>query len=173
MLLIVDEVQTGVGRTGTLFAFQQYGVQPDVVTFAKGIAGGLPFGGFMASEKCRSVLNAGTHATTFGGNPVCAAAAYEVLSQIDDKLLSGVTEKGKYITETVMSWGLPCVAGGLMLGIALKGIAPKDIAQKCVENGLLILTAGSDALRLLPPLVITYEEIDKGLTILKSVLTVQ
>lgn len=175
MLLIVDEVQTGVGRTGTLFAFQQYGVKPDVVTFAKGIAGGLPFGGFMASEKCRGVLTAGTHATTFGGNPVCAAAAYEVLSQLDDKLLSEVTDKGKYIAETVMSWGLPVVSGvrglGLMLGIALSGASPKETAQKCVENGLLILTAGSDALRLLPPLVITREEIDKGLAILKKVLS--
>ena len=175
ILLIVDEVQTGVGRTGTLFAFQQYGVQPDVVTLAKGIAGGLPFGGFMASEKCRSVLNAGTHATTFGGNPVCAAAAYEVLTQIDDKLLSEVAKKGRYIAEKVMSWGSPSVAGvrglGLMLGIALKDISPKDIAQKCVENGLLILTAGSDALRLLPPLVITYDEIDKGLLILKNTLS--
>ena len=174
MLLIVDEVQTGVGRTGTLFAFQQYGILPDVVSFAKGIAGGLPFAGIMANEKCRSVLTPGTHATTFGGNPVCAAGAYEVLCQLDDELLKSVAEKGRYISEKIMSWGIPavtCVRGlGLMLGVVLKGAQPGAIAKKCVENGLLILTAGSDALRMLPPLVISYEEIDKGLSILKKTL---
>lgn len=174
MLLLVDEVQTGVGRTGTLFAFQQYGILPDVVSFAKGIAGGLPFAGIMANKKCSAVLTAGTHATTFGGNPVCAAGAYEVLNQLDDELLRSVTEKGKYISDKIMSWNIPsvtCVRGlGLMIGVVLKDILPKNIAQKCVENGLLILTAGSDALRLLPPLVISYDEIEKGLEILKKTL---
>jgi len=174
LLLLVDEVQTGVGRTGTLFAYQQYGIEPDVVSFAKGIAGGLPMGGIMANEKCSTVYVPGTHATTFGGNPVCAAGALEVLSQLDDAALAEVMKKGAYIRETVASWGLPVVGEirgrGLMIGISMSGADPKAVAKTCVENGLLILTAGSDALRMLPPLIITFEEVDKGLSILKSVL---
>jgi len=174
LLLLADEVQTGVGRTGTLFAFQQYGVTPDVLSFAKGIAGGLPLGGIMANEKCSAVLVAGTHATTFGGNPVAAAAAIEVLNQLDDAAIADVSKKGNYIKEKVQSWNIPCIGEirgkGLMLGISLKDAVPKEVAQTCVENGLLIITAGSDALRMLPPLTISYEEIDKGLAILKKVL---
>jgi acetylornithine/N-succinyldiaminopimelate aminotransferase len=172
--LLADEVQTGVGRTGTLFAFQQYGIVPDVLSFAKGIAGGLPLGGFIANEKCRAVLVAGTHATTFGGNPVSAAGAIEVLRQLDEKALKEVTEKGEYIEEKVNSWNISKVmevrGKGLMIGISLADISPKDIAQKCAANGLLILTAGTDALRMLPPLLISYGEIDKGLNILKTIL---
>jgi len=174
LLLLVDEVQTGVGRTGTLFAFQQYGIKPDVVSFAKGIAGGLPMGGIMASEKCSAVLTPGTHATTFGGNPVAAAGACEVLRQLDDAALLEVTKKGRYISDTIKSWDMPFIGEirglGLMIGISLSGAAPKAVAQACVENGLLILTAGADALRMLPPLTITYEELDMGLAILKKVL---
>jgi len=174
ILLLVDEVQTGVGRTGSLFAFQQYGIQPDVVSFAKGIAGGLPMGGIMANEKCSEVLTPGTHATTFGGNPVSAAGALEVLRQLDDNTLAEVSLKGQYIAEEIKRWNLPCIGEirgkGLMIGIALKGINPKEIAQSCIDNGLLILTAGADALRMLPPLTITYEEIDQGLAILKEQL---
>jgi len=174
LLLLIDEVQTGVGRTGTLFAYQQYGIKPDVISFAKGIAGGLPLGGFIANEKCSTVLTAGTHATTFGGNPVAAAGAAEVLKQLDDTALNDVVEKGKYIKEKIQSWGMPCIGEirgkGLMLGISLNNEVPREIAQACVENGLLILIAGADALRLLPPLTTTYEEIDKGLLILKNVL---
>ena len=175
VLFLVDEVQTGVGRTGSLFAYQQYDVCPDVVSFAKGIAGGLPMGGFMANEKCSAVLTPGTHATTFGGNPVAAAGALVVLGQLDDAALAEVTKKGAYIIQTVKNWGLPTVGEvrgmGLMIGIPLIGAVPKEIATKCVESGLLILTAGDDALRMLPPLVITYEELDKGLAVLKNVLT--
>ena len=98
-LVLVDEVQTGTGRTGSLFAFQQYGIQPDVVSFAKGIAGGLPFGGVMANEKCKGVITAGTHGTTFGGNPVAAAAASYVLDRVDDELLAQVKEKGAYLRQ--------------------------------------------------------------------------
>ena len=175
LLLLIDEVQTGVGRTGTLFAFQQYGIKPDVVSFAKGIAGGLPMGGIMASEKCSAVFTPGTHATTFGGNPVSAAAALEVLSQLDDAALAEVNKKGSYICDTIKSWSFPIVGEvrgrGLMIGVSLSGAAHKEVAQTCAERGLLILTAGTDALRLLPPLTITYEEIDKGLAILKEVLS--
>jgi len=174
LLLLVDEVQTGVGRTGTLFAFEQYGIAPDVMSFAKGIAGGLPMGGIIANEKCSEVLVAGTHATTFGGNPVAAAGAIEVLSQLDDKVLAEVGKKGEYIKEKIKSWNIPAIneirGKGLMLGISLSGKVPKEIAQTCIENGLLILTAGSDALRMLPPLIITYDELDKGLAILKRTL---
>jgi len=175
LLLLIDEVQTGVGRTGTLFAYQQYGIKPDIVSFAKGIAGGLPFGGFLTGEKCIDVLTHGTHASTFGGNPVAATAAYEVLDQLGDEALTDVNKKGEYITRVVTGWNLPVInevrGMGLMLGISLNGPDPKETAKACVENGLLILTAGTDALRMLPPLLITYDEIDKGLTILKGVLS--
>ena len=174
LLLLVDEVQTGAGRTGTLFAFQHYGITPDVASFAKGIAGGLPLGGIMANEKCSSVLTPGTHATTFGGNPISAAAALEVLRQLDEEALSGVAKKGKYVKEAIENWNMQVIGEvrgkGLMIGVSLIGVAPKEIAQHCVDKGLLILTAGTDALRMLPPLTITYEELDSGLKILKSVL---
>jgi len=175
LLLLVDEVQTGAGRTGALFAYQQYGIAPDVVSFAKGIAGGLPMGGFMANGKCASVLVPGTHATTFGGNPVAAAGALEVLRQLDDAALSEVAKKGEYIREKIKGWNIPVVGEirgmGLMIGVSLRGAAPKEAAKACVRDGLLILTAGDDALRMLPPLTITYGEIDKGLNILERVLS--
>ncbi|MCL2819616.1 MAG: aspartate aminotransferase family protein [Oscillospiraceae bacterium] len=174
LLLLADEVQTGVGRTGKLFAFEHYGVKPDVFSFAKGIAGGLPLGGIIANEKCSAVLTAGTHATTFGGNPVAAAAATEVLSQLDDDTLVEISKKGDYIEKEIKSWNLSCIkevrGKGLMIGISLKNAVPRATAESCVNNGLLILTAGSDALRILPPLLITYEELDKGLKILKTTL---
>ncbi|MCL2390995.1 MAG: aspartate aminotransferase family protein [Oscillospiraceae bacterium] len=174
VLVLVDEIQTGVGRTGTLFAFQQYGIKPDVISFAKGIAGGLPMGGIIANEKCSKVLTPGTHATTFGGNPVSAAGALEVLRQLDDAALEEVTKKGEYIRNTIKGWNKSAVGEirgkGLMIGVSMKGVLPKDAAQACVDNGLLMLTAGADALRMLPPLTISYEEMDKGLEILKSVL---
>ena len=174
LLLLIDEVQTGVGRTGTLFAYQQFGIQPDVVSFAKGIAGGLPLGGIIAVEKCSAVLTPGTHATTFGGNPVSAAGALEVLKQLNDEALSEVKTKGEYIKNEIKSWNMPIIGEvrgmGLMIGVSLNGAEPKEIAHTCVENGLLILTAGTDALRMLPPLVITYDEINKGLAIMKTAL---
>ncbi len=176
ILLLVDEVQTGVGRTGSLFCFQQYGISPDAVSFAKGIAGGLPMGGVMFGAKTADVFTPGTHATTFGGNPVAAAAANCVLEVMDDGFLSEVNEKGEYIRETVKSWNIPCVTKvkgmGLMVGIAVEGVTPKEVLAKCVEGGLLVLTAGKDTVRLLPPLTITKDEIDAGLEILKNALTV-
>lgn len=173
-LLLIDEVQTGVGRTGSLFTFQQYDIAPDVVSFAKGIAGGLPFGGLLAGEQCRDVFTAGTHGTTFGGNPVAAAAALEVLSQVDDKLMAEVVEKGTYLRTKIQEMNLPCLGEsrgmGLMIGIAVTGEKTnKELAKKLCSRGLLILTAGPD-LRLLPPLTITYEEMDRGLAILKETL---
>ncbi len=173
ILLITDEVQTGVGRTGTLFCFMQYGIKPDVCSFAKGIAGGLPFGGFMAGEKCADVLGAGTHASTFGGNPVCAAAALTVLDILSGEELEKVKEKGVYLRKRIAEMNAGCVTAvrgmGMMTGIGVK-TPHKEIASKCVENGLLVLTAGKDTVRLLPPLTISYEELDEGLGILRDVL---
>ena len=174
-LLLVDEVQTGVGRTGTMFAFQQYDILPDVCSFAKGIAGGLPMSGIMANEKCRGVLTPGTHATTFGGNPVCAAAACAVQDILTDEVLDAVKEKGAYLRAEIEKMASPAVSGtrglGLMIGITLnEGYSNKELAGKLTEAGLLVLTAGQNVIRLLPPLVITREEMDKGLDILKRVL---
>ena len=175
LVLIVDEVQTGVGRTGSLFAFQQYGITPDAVSFAKGIAGGLPFGGVMASEKCRNVFTAGTHGTTFGGNPVGAAAACCVLDTIDQDFLDKVKEKGDYLRTQIEAMDIPCLGKtrgmGLMIGIEVKGDRTnRELAAALAEHGLLCLTAGP-GLRLLPPLVISQEEMDKGLAILKNTLS--
>lgn len=174
LLLLVDEVQTGVGRTGSLFAFQQYGILPDVCSFAKGIAGGLPMSGILANEKCRKVLTPGTHATTFGGNPVCAAAALAVLDTLDTATLNQVTDKGFYLREQIEALGSPYVRDvrgmGLMVGVGIQGMTHAEAAAKLREAGLLCLTAGSDTLRLLPPLTITKAELDEGLAIMKKVL---
>lgn len=173
-LLLIDEVQTGVGRTGTLFCYQQYGILPDAVSFAKGIAGGLPMGGVLANEKCRGVLTPGTHATTFGGNPVCSAAALCVLDILDEDALNGVKEKGQYLCGAIEAMELSCFGGtrglGLMIGIEVKGEKTnRQIAEALMAGGLLVLTAGP-AVRLLPPLTITREEMDKGLQLIKKTL---
>ncbi|QUO37237.1 aspartate aminotransferase family protein [Dysosmobacter sp. Marseille-Q4140] len=173
-LLLVDEVQTGVGRTGRLFAFQHYGILPDVVSFAKGIAGGLPMSGIMANAKCREVLGPGMHATTFGGNPICAAAGLVVQEKLSDAFLAQVEQKGAYLRQKIEELDLPCFGAtrglGLMIGIAVQdGWTNKDIAGKLIENGLLVLTAGP-GMRLLPPLVISQAEMDQGLTVMKQVL---
>jgi len=174
ILLLIDEVQTGVGRTGSLFCFQQYGIEPDAVTFAKGIAAGLPFGGVLAAKSCAATLSAGTHATTFGGNPICAAGAVAVLAELTPSFLNEVAEKGAYIRETVSSWNLPVVTSvrglGLMIGIGVN-CSHREAVGKLVESGLLALTAGADTIRLMPPLTITKDEIDAGLNILKQILS--
>lgn len=173
-LLLVDEVQTGVGRTGRLFAFQHYGILPDVVSFAKGIAGGLPMSGIMANAKCREVLGPGMHATTFGGNPICAAAGLVVQEKLSDAFLAQVEQKGAYLRQKIEELDLPCFGAtrglGLMIGIAVQdGWTNKEIAGKLIENGLLVLTAGP-GMRLLPPLVISQAEMDQGLAVMKQVL---
>ena len=173
-LLLVDEVQTGVGRTGKLFAFQNYGILPDVASFAKGIAGGLPMSGIMANEKCRSVLGPGSHATTFGANPVCAAAGLLVQETLTDAFLEEVQAKGAYLRSAIEALNLPCFGKtrgmGLMIGIAVSdGYNKGEIAAKLIENGLLVLTAGP-GMRLLPPLTITKAEMDQGLAIMVKTL---
>ena len=174
-LLCVDEVQTGIGRTGTMMAFQQYDLLPDVCSFAKGIAGGLPMSGILANEKCRNVLTPGTHATTFGGNPIAASAALAVQEILSDQALEEVKEKGAYLRAKIEGFGSPAVAGtrglGLMIGITLKeGYVNSQLAGEMVNSGLLVLTAGQNVIRLLPPLTISYEEMDQGLAIMKQVL---
>jgi acetylornithine and succinylornithine aminotransferases len=173
ILLMVDEVQTGVGRTGKFLCCEHFGLQPDVITLAKGLGGGLPVGAVLFGEKTRDTLTAGTHGSTFGGNPIVCAGAYQVLRSVDGKLLDDVTEKGAYIGEKVLRFpGVTSVSGrGLMLGIALKDdFTAPEIVKLCIEQGLVLLTAKTK-LRMLPPLTISYAEIDKGLAILKKVLT--
>lgn len=174
ILLMIDEVQTGAGRTGSLFAFQQYGIVPDVISFAKGIAGGMPFGGFMAQEHCGMVLGPTTHGTTYGGNPIGAAAAAVVLDTLTDEFMAEVIAKGQYIQNKVAAINSKYVVEirgmGLMIGIILKDIVHKELVGKLNDAGLMALTAGSATLRFLPPLNITYEEIDAGLEILKAAL---
>ena len=174
-LFLVDEVHTGIGRTGTLFCFQQYGVQPDAVSFAKGVAGGLPMGGFLVSEKCRKVFGAGDHASTFGGNPIAAAAACAVLDILDDGALEQVKEKGKYLRAKIEEMDLSCLGKtrglGLMIGIEVKGgHTNRELYARLNEAGVLCLTAG-EVLRLLPPLTITKDEMDKGLAVMKTALS--
>lgn len=174
LLLIIDEVQTGIGRTGSLFCFQQYGIQPDVVTMAKGLGGGLPVGAVMAAKTCCDVLGPGTHATTFGGSPTVCAAANAVLSIVnDDKFLTEVREKGAYLKDKILALGSPAIHGvrgmGLMLGIIVDDGQHSAFANKLIEHGVLAITAGKNAVRLLPPLTITYEEMDEALAVMKTV----
>ena len=172
ILLIVDEVQTGIGRTGKLFAFENYEILPDLVTVAKGLGGGLPIGLCMCGEKLKDVMSPSTHGTTFGANPVVCAGANYVLDTITaDGFLDEVNKKGAYIEEKVLKFeNVKNVRRmGLMIGIELESGNAHDIAVKCVENGLLIITA-KDLLRMLPPLVITYDEIDEALKILENTL---
>ena len=170
VLLIIDEVQTGNGRTGSLYAYMQYGISPDIVTTAKGLAGGLPMGCAMLGKNVESTLSAGTHGSTFGGNPICAAGALSIISRLDEKLFSEVRKKGDYIkSQLVGAKGVKSVTGlGLMLGIETEKDA-KALAQACLENGVIVLTAKSK-LRLLPPLNIKQEELEKAIQILKGVI---
>lgn len=171
-LLLCDEVQTGIGRTGKWFGFQNAGVLPDAFSFAKGVAGGLPLGGFAVGEKALSVLTPGLHATTFGGNPLCCAAALCTL-EILEEAVPTVSERGEYIKTRLREMKLPAIreirGSGLMLGISVDG-DPKPLQKELLHKGLICLTAGSDALRLLPPLIISKTDVDNGLDILQSVL---
>ena len=178
ILLIFDEVQTGNGRTGEMYSYQGFGVKPDVVTTAKGLGGGLPLGAILVGEKCRDVLSQGMHGSTFGGNLVVCAGANAVLDILTEPGFFGsVIQKGERIQETVKNWDLPVIKDvrgkGLMIGIQLEGLSHKAAAADLLKRGLVILTAGKDTLRLLPPLTISKEEIDKGLTILYAYLKEQ
>lgn len=171
MLLIVDEVQTGNGRSGCLYSFMNYGIQPDIFTTAKGLGGGLPIGAAVLGEKVKDILTAGDHGSTFGGNPVCAAGALNVFGRIDDELLTSVKEKSEYIISELKDLdGVEGISGmGLMLGIKTKKDA-KAILKECLNRGVLVLTA-KDKVRLLPALNIPMAELKKGIEILKEVIS--
>lgn len=174
ILLILDEVQTGVGRCGTLYAFQSYGVVPDIVTSAKGLGGGLPLGAVLVGEKCQDVMGPSSHGSTFGANPVSTRAALEVLKILDNCVMSEVEAKGQYIRDKINAMGLVQVSQirgkGLMLGVIVPEGDHKKYAAKLIDAGLLVLTAGKNAIRFLPPLSITYDEIDRGLAIFEKVM---
>ena len=172
ILTISDEVQTGVGRTGKFLAGDNYGKKADIITLAKGIAGGLPMGACLTGEKCSTVLVAGTHGSTFGGNPICCAGGLAVLNKASDKdFLDEVVKKGDYfrskLSEIDVVGSLSGI--GLMIGISLKTKKAGEVARAALDNGLLVLTA-KDKVRLLPPLTITYDEIDSGMKILADIL---
>lgn len=169
-LFIVDEVQTGIGRTGKLFCFKHYGITPDIVTVAKGLGGGLPIGAALLGDKVASTLTPGSHGSTFGGNPICAAGAVNVIERIDHKLLGEVSEKGEYIRTQLKSCiNVKGITGmGLMLGINTEKPA-REIAIQCLEKGVLVLTA-KDKLRLLPPLNIPNDLLAQAIEIVKTVI---
>lgn len=172
VLLLIDEVQTGIGRTGRFFAYQGYGVQPDVVTCAKGIAGGLPMGACLVSERLGDILQLGQNGSTFGGNPIASAAARVVVRRVSEPdFLQSVSEKGAYFREKLEAMPqVEYVRGrGLMLGVKLKEKDAHDVLVQCAKAGLLILTA-KELVRFLPPLTITQEDIDQGLAIFQQVL---
>lgn len=176
MLLIFDEIQTGIGRTGKMFAHQHFNIKPDIITVAKGLGGGFPIGAFLCGEKCASVMGSGNHGSTFGGNPVAASAACEVLDRVSNSaFLESVIQKGGKIKKAVAEAAPECVKNirgcGLMIGFELKeDFKNKDYAHKMADAGLLVLTAGNNVIRLLPPLNISDDELTDGINILVSVL---
>ena len=167
-LLIADEVQTGNGRTGELYAYMNFGIKPDIVSTAKGLGGGLPLGACLMGEKTGNVLKFGDHGSTFGGNPVCCAGALSIISRIDETLLAQVKQKSKYIIDELSGAdGVESVSGmGLMLGIKTKKPV-KDVLNECMANGVLCLTA-KDKLRLLPALNIPMDVLEKAVGVIKA-----
>ncbi len=168
IIFMVDEVQTGNGRTGKLYSYMHFGVQPDVVSTAKGLAGGLPMGATLMGGKVADVLSYGDHGSTFGGNPVCAAAAVSVLSRMDDAFLSQVAEKGAYIRSRIEEAGFEVSGLGLMIGIKTEKPV-SEVLMKCMENGVLCLSA-KEKLRLLPPLNIPTEQLKKAVDVVIEAL---
>ena len=170
MLLVVDEVQTGNGRCGSLYAYMQYGIQPDIVSTAKGLGGGLPIGACILGEKVENTLTPGTHGSTFGGNPAACAGALSIIRRVDEALLADVREKSAYIiSELSNAPGVKSISGlGLMLGIESEKPA-KDVVSACMEKGVLVLTAKTKV-RLLPPLNIPMDVLKEAICILKEAL---
>ena len=172
LLLVVDEVQTGVGRTGRFLCGEYFGLKPDVVTLAKGLGGGLPIGAVLFGEKCQYTLAAGDHGSTFGGNPIVCAGALAVVESIDGKFLDTVTAKGEYFAQKLIEIeGVLGVSGkGMMIGVSIpQNVKSADVAKRCIKKGLVVLTA-KDKVRFLPPLTISYNEIDKGLAFFAEAL---
>ena len=168
LLIIVDEVQTGNGRTGKLYGYMNYGITPDVVSTAKGLAGGLPMGATLLGEKVKDILGVGMHGSTFGGNPICAAGALNIISRIDEKLLSEVKEKSEYIFNALTNaQGVKSISGlGLMIGIETTRPA-QEIIDECRDNGVLVIKA-KHKIRLLPALNIDMEQLEKAINIIKE-----
>ncbi len=169
IVLIIDEVQTGNGRTGELYAYMNFGIKPDVVTTAKGLGGGLPIGAAILGDKVQSVLGFGDHGSTYGGNPVCCAGAVSVISRIDNDLLNEVKRKSKYIFDELSDAdGVESVSGmGLMIGILPKNDRAKDIVSYCIDKGVLCLTA-KNKVRLLPALNIPDEVLKEAISVIKE-----
>ena len=171
-LLVVDEVQAGLGRTGTFFAYEQLGLEPDLVTLAKGLGNGLPIGALLVREGVAEAIGPGDHGSTFGGNPVACAAACAVVDAIDDELLADVTARGAQLAGGLASLpGVRAVRGRGLLLAALLGRDAGEVVDACRALGLLVLTAGPEVLRLLPPLVVTEAEVDEGLALLERALS--
>lgn len=174
ILVIFDEVQCGIGRSGKLFAYNHYNLQPDIVAVAKGIGAGLPVSGVLTNEKTSDILHPGDHGSTFGGNTLAMTAISVVLDEIESPgFYEEIEAKGKYIMNYINDLNSDKVVEvrgkGLMIGVELNVNAP-DIIDKCVEEGVLFLKTGENVIRILPPLVITYDEINKGLEVLKKYL---
>ena len=169
IVLMIDEVQTGNGRTGTLYAYQQFGIQPDVVSTAKGLGGGLPIGAVMMGEKVQNVLGYGDHGSTYGGNPVCCAGALSVIERMDDAFLGHVRQLSEYVFSAFRGApGVESVAGmGLMVGVKTKAPAA-DVVKACIDRGVLCLTA-KDKVRLLPALNIPMEDLKYAVETIKAV----
>lgn len=176
LLLIVDEVQTGIGRTGSLFAYQQYGISPDIVTLAKGLANGLPVGAMLGKSALGTAFTYGSHGTTFGGNKLVLSSSKAVLEILTEDFLAKVRFKASYLQDQLAKQlgNLPTVVAirglGLILGIQVTGDLGTIVTQ-ARKNGLIVLTAGSDVIRLLPPLTITEEEIERAVSILAECLS--
>ena len=170
-LLCLDEVQSGVGRTGSFFAFEQLGVRPDLVTLAKGLGNGLPIGALLVADDVESAFEPGDHGSTFGGNPVSCAAACAVVDTIDDELLENVRNRGRELATALEECRrVRSVRGrGLLVGLELDGSAG-DVVTACREEGLLVLTAGENVVRLAPPLTVAEDEIARALVILGRIL---
>ena len=171
MLLIVDEVQTGNGRTGKLYGYMNYGITPDVFSTAKGLGGGLPIGATVLGEKVKDIFTPGSHGSTFGGNPVCCAAALSVITRLDEKLMAEINEKSEYIRASLEGQdGVASVTGlGLMLGIEVTKRSASEIINSLIERGVLVLSA-KNKIRLLPPLNIPFETLEKAIKIIKEEL---
>lgn len=174
ILFTVDEVQTGIGRTGKLFAYQHFDIQPDIVSLAKGLGGGVPIGAIVAKDEIAKSFIPGTHASTFGGNYLSTVAAKVVLEEVlSDGFLDNVNQVGEYLKEKLKTFGFPVKGLGLMVGMDLpKEISAKEIMKKALEKGLIIGTAGENTLRFVPPLIITKKEVDTAIEILKEVIDV-
>ena len=170
ILLMIDEVQTGNGRTGDLYSYQHFGILPDVVSTAKGLAGGLPMGACLLGEKAAEALTPGTHGSTFGGNPVCAAAALYVQDRLTDELMAEVTQKGDWVrAELEQLPGVTVSGRGLMLGVESARPAAALVSD-LLSRGVVALTAKT-RLRLLPPLTIPWPDLKQAVSIIKEALS--